>query len=145
MDGDLAELFAVVRRRPCRELACVWRPHSLCFVHHARPDKPPLAVPHLLPILPPLIHMKVLLTGATGAGQSITITVLAALEQLTHVFMTQLVWESSARFSSTMVLATSLTSAVAPSLHGPSSPVVPQPIMPPLRTPSFPQSSITTS
>ena len=112
--------------------------------HYARSGRSRLALSHLLPILPALVYMKVLLTGATGVGQSITITVLVALEQLTPVFITQPVWGSFAFFSSTMVSAMSLTSAVAPSLHGSSSPVVPQPTMPPLRTPNFPQSSIKT-
>ena len=70
-EGDLA-VEAPALPRAC---VCVWRPHySLCFVHYARAGKSPLALPHLLPILPPPIHMKVLLTGATGAGQSRSIT-----------------------------------------------------------------------
>ena len=74
MEGD----FAVARRRPCRELAsAVCRPSSLCFAYNSGAGKSPL--PHLLPIIPALIYMKVLLTGATGAGQSLTITVLARL------------------------------------------------------------------
>jgi len=144
MEGDVARLFAcgvAPGHKACIVLACF-----RCRVTDRSLIWRWLVSPFLLPTWPALTYMKVLLTGATGAGQSLPIAIhtRSTLEQLTNTSMAQRAWESCALFSSITALAMSLTSAVVPSPHGSSSLVVLQPTTPHLRIPSFPRSSIRT-
>jgi hypothetical protein len=89
MEGDRADdcrCEAPALLRPCG-----WRPYSLRCTHYARAGEPPLALPHLYPIFPALIYMRALesCSQVLRVLVSSSITVLAALEQLTSVFMTQ--------------------------------------------------------
>ena len=139
MEGDVARLVACGVAPPGHK-ACIEYVTDRSLIWRW------LVSPFLLPTWPALTYMKVLLTGATGAGQSLPIAIHtrseSTLEQLTNTSMAQRAWESCALFSSITALAMSLTSAVVPSPHGSSSPVALQPTTPHLRIPNFPRSSI---